>query len=142
MLALLLPALALALHESWAAPGWGASGVCALLRPCPCSGHRCLLEGLPYPSWACNAGAGVTAAAACGSACPAAGRFPACNLFSSLFQWRSVVGLRERTPDELDLFFLGLSAKHNHSRQKLGLGYDFWTLTCFLEERGHGRAVS
>lgn len=45
------------------------------------------------------------------------------------------MGLREGTPDELYLFFLDLSAKHNCSRQKLGLGYDFWTLIQYWRSR-------
>lgn len=85
---------------------------------------------------------GWVVVAACRSACPVDGGFPACNLFSLLFQWRSVVGLHERTPDKLYLFFLDLLAKHNPSHQKLGLGYDFWTLICFLEEWGHSCAMS
>lgn len=52
------------------------------------------------------------------------------------------MGLHERTPDKLYLFFLDLLAKHNPSHQKLGLGYDFWTLICFLEEWGHSCAMS
>lgn len=68
--------------------------------------------------------------------CPTDGDFPAHDLFSFPFQQRSVLGLREGTPNKLHLFLLDLPAKHNHSCQKLGLGHDFWTLTCFLEERG------
>uniref|UniRef100_A0A8C4UM97 Transmembrane protein 214 n=1 Tax=Falco tinnunculus TaxID=100819 RepID=A0A8C4UM97_FALTI len=56
--------------------------------------------------------------------------------------WRNIMGLHERTSDKLYLFFLDLPAEHNHSHQKLGPGYDFRTLICFLEEWGHGHVIS
>lgn len=55
---------------------------------------------------------------------------------SPVFQRRSVVGLPEGTPDELDLFLLDLPTKHNRSRQKLGFGHDFWTLICSSRRSG------